>query len=280
MPLRLLALDVDGTLLDPEGVLRPTVREAVRAARERGLSVVLCTGRRYRTALPILEQLELEGPAVLHNGVVVKDARSGRTLHHNYLPDELYTPALAIMRSVAPPLVYVDRFHQGLDIVAEPADRAHAFQAEYLADNSEVTRVVASLDGHPPGAVVMLSCMADESTLRALHGEVKKTLSTRVRTNFVINKNYRGHILEIVSAASGKWPALHTLIRERGIAPKEVLAIGDDTNDAEMVRAAGLGVAMGNAGSTVKAAADYVASSNADDGVVEAIERFILDPAS
>jgi Cof subfamily protein (haloacid dehalogenase superfamily) len=276
MPFRLLALDVDGTLLDPDGVLRPTVQGAVRAARERGLSVVLCTGRRYRTALPILTKLELEGPAVLHNGVVVKDARSGRTLHHSYLPAEIYAPALATMRSVGPPLVYVDQFHEGLDIVAEPADRAHPFQAEYMADTSEVTRVVTSLDGPPSQAVVMLSCMADQTSLRALHAEVKNTLSGRIRTNFLLNKNYRGHILEIVSASSGKWPALQKILRERGLAPEDILAIGDDTNDAEMIGAAGLGVAMGNAEASVKAAADYVAKTNAEDGVVEAIERFVL----
>ena len=107
---------------------------------------------------------------------------------------------------------------------------------------------------------------------------MRRGLSARVRTNFRINKNYRGYILEIVSVASGKWPALQKVISERDIAPEEVLAIGDDNNDAEMIRAAGLGVAMGNAEPTVKAAADYVASSNADDGVVEAIERFILHP--
>jgi Cof subfamily protein (haloacid dehalogenase superfamily) len=276
MPFRLLALDVDGTLLDPDGVLRPAVREAVRAARERGLSVVLCTGRRYRTALPILEALELEGPAVLHNGVVVKDGRSGRTLYHHYLPNEIYALALATMRSVGAPLVYVDQYHEGLDIVAEPAERAHPFQAEYMADAHEVTRVVASLDDPPSKAIVMLSCMADRTRLQALRAEVKNTLSASVRTNFLLNKNYRGHILEIVSAVSGKWPALQKIIHERGIAPEDILAIGDDNNDAEMIGAAGLGVAMGNAGTRVKEAADYVARSNAEDGVVEAIERFIL----
>lgn len=276
MPFRLLALDVDGTLLDPGGVLRPAVREAVRATRRQGISVVLCTGRRYRTALPVLAELELKGPVVIHNGVVVKDGLSGRTLHHSYLPAEIYAPALAAMRSVSPPLVYVDQFHEGLDIVAEPASRVHPFQAEYMKDTRDVTKVVGSLDGPPSQAIVMLSCMADQASLRALHTEVETTLPGRVRTNFLLNKSYRGHILEIVSAASGKWPALHKVARERGIVADEIIAIGDDNNDAEMIEAAGLGIAMGNAEARVKARADYVARSNAEDGVVEAIERFIL----
>ncbi len=109
----------------------------------------------------------------------------------------------------------------------------------------------------------------------------RKSSVARVRIrsgsgNFLVNKNYRGHILEIVSAASGKWPALHKIMLERGIDAQEILAIGDDTNDAEMIRAAGVGVAMGNAQASVKDAADYVARSNGEDGVVEAIERFIL----
>jgi len=85
MHYRLLALDVDGTLLDPSGELRPTVRDTVMAVQQHGLQVVLCTGRRFRTARPLAQALQLNAPLVVHNGALVKDLASGQTLQQSYI---------------------------------------------------------------------------------------------------------------------------------------------------------------------------------------------------
>jgi Cof subfamily protein (haloacid dehalogenase superfamily) len=274
---RLLALDADGTVLDRSGAVSTRVRAAVRAAAEHGVRIVLCTGRRFRTAQPVLEALGLrEGAAVLHNGVVVKDVASGRTLRHRYLSREIYADALRLLRRVGAPLVYVDHHGEGLDLVAEPPERAHPFQGEYLRANAQVARIVESLGEPPSEALVMLSWMADEASLRDLEVEVAADLGPRVRTNFLINRNYRGHILEIVEAGSGKWPALLELARDLGVAAEEIMAIGDDANDAEMLAGAGLGVAMANAVPAALAAAGTVTASNEEDGAALAIERFLL----
>jgi HAD superfamily hydrolase (TIGR01484 family) len=95
---RLLALDIDGTLLDPYGHLGGGVQRAVAAAVRRGLQVVLCTGRRFRTALPIAHSLSLTGPILVHNGVVVKDIETGHTELECYFPTELFAEALTLMR--------------------------------------------------------------------------------------------------------------------------------------------------------------------------------------
>jgi len=276
MPYKILALDVDGTLLDSTGSLRQSTREAVHAARRHGLKVVLCTGRRHRTTRPILEGLGLEGPVVLHNGVVIKDAETGSTVSHRYLPASIYREVHALVAAVGPPLVYVDPPHGEFDIVTEVPERAHPYQREYLEDNERVTRWADSLEAPPPYSIIMLSCMADEARLRSLQAAVTAALGERVRTNFLMNKNYRGHILEFVAAASGKWAALRQVAEGLGVAKEEIVAIGDDTNDAEMIESAGLGLAMGNAVEEVQAVADHVVSSNDEDGVVEAIERFLL----
>ena len=89
MRYRLLALDLDGTTLDPYGNLTVGVRRAIAAAQQQGLRVVLCTGRRFPTALPFAESLGLDGPIVVNNGVLVKDIASGETLASRYLPPAL-----------------------------------------------------------------------------------------------------------------------------------------------------------------------------------------------
>src|SRR5262245_4750334 len=123
MHYRLLALDVDGTLLDPSGVLRQTVTDAVMAVQQRGLQVVLCTGRRFRTARPLAQVLQLDAPLVVHNGALVKDLASGQTLQQAYIPLDMYHQALALLRHLSTPMVYIDAFHENVDILTESIDR-------------------------------------------------------------------------------------------------------------------------------------------------------------
>ena len=108
MPYRLLALDIDGTILGPDREIAETTRQAIGEALRRGLRVVLCTGRRYRSALPIARGLGLPGPIVVHNGALVKDTTRGRTLEATYLAIELQAEVRAVLRTHGAPLVYVD----------------------------------------------------------------------------------------------------------------------------------------------------------------------------
>ena len=276
MRTRLLALDIDGTLLDPYGALTDGVREAVAAARQAGLEIVLCTGRRFRTALPIAQALELSGPIVVNNGALVKDLASGRTLHHRYLSMEVYPEVLALARSVGPPLVYVDAYPEPADFLTERSQEAHPFQREYLRDHGAHCRVVDDLAREGRDDVIMTSLMADATSLDALRVRAQAALGPRIHTHTLQNKNYQGVILEFLSPASGKWAALAQVAQLAGIASDAIAAIGDDSNDVEMLKRAGFGIAMGNAVDDAKAVAGFVARSNAEGGAVEAIERVLL----
>lgn len=278
MPIRLIALDLDGTALDPTGELRPAVVRAVERAKAAGVRVALCTGRRHRTSFPAIEALGLSGPAVVQNGVLIKDGPSGRTLERRGLDPDVYSEAIAMYRSVGSPLVFVDEpqtdfFYEAFD----PSSGTHDFQVEYLSDHGASGTQVANLAERPSDAVVMISCMASTDGLDHLRAQLVETLGERVRTNQIQNKNYRGDILEVVSPRSGKWAGVLWICENEGIDPADVLAIGDDRNDADMVEHAGVGVAMGNAIDSVKEVADYVAESNAEDGAARAIEKFALE---
>jgi len=273
---RILALDIDGTILDPYGRLPAAVREAVAAARRRGLWVVLCTGRRFRTALPWARELELDGSIIVNNGTLVKDIHSGETLRHVYLPIEEYAAVISFVRRRGSPLVYVDTYHERIDLITERCSETHAFQRAYLSDNVDFFQTVDDLREQPRSDVIMVSTMADEATLTAMCEEAREEFGERLRTHTLINKNYQGLILELLSPLSGKWAALEAIAAEANVDPKEIIAVGDDTNDIEMIRRAGLGIAMGNAAAEVKRAADHVVRSNAEGGVVEAIERALL----
>jgi len=276
MHYRLLALDVDGTLLDPHGTLRPAVHQAVTATKQRGLHVTLCTGRRFRTALPIAQTLELEHPLIVHNGALVKDPASGDTLQQRYMPHDVYHQGLALLRRLSTPMVYIDAFHEHVDILTESIEQAHPLQRAYLQDNLEHCHIVTDIDTPPLQGVVMMSIMADEPSLHTLRAQIVAALGERVRVNILASKIYGGHILEILHPAVSKWQALQQLAARMGIAPEAIVAVGDDHNDLEMIRHAGLGIAMGNAPPAVQAVADYVTGSNAEDGLTQALAHFVL----
>ncbi|MCH7708611.1 MAG: HAD family phosphatase [Myxococcales bacterium] len=276
MKYKLLALDLDGTLLDPYGKLTGAVREAVASAQRRGLEIVLCTGRRYRTTLPLLSELGLEGRVVVNNGALVKEIATGRTLHAHFLQPDLYPDALGFLRSQGPPLLYVDTYEEGFDVLTDAIGDPHEFQAEYLDDHSEHIRRVEDLASERRDDVIMLSTMGCVETLTQLRAEARERFGERIGTHLIQNKNYRGHILELFSPNSGKWAGLTFVAQQLGIEATEIAAIGDDWNDEEILRRAGLGIAMGNAVFEVQAAADQVVRSNAEGGAAEAIERVLL----
>ena len=276
MRYRLLALDVDGTLLDPAGELRPTVRDAVLAVQQHGLRVILCTGRRFRTALPLAQALQLAGPIVVHNGALVKDAMSGQTLQRQYMSAAMYLQAQLLLRQLSTPMAYIDAFHENVDIITEPVERAHPFQQEYLQDNLAHCRIVDTLNISPTHGVVLMGIMADGQSLHALRPAIEQALGSQGRVHLLLNKSYQGYIMEVLQAGVSKWQGLQSIAVQEGIAPEEIIAIGDDHNDLDMIRSAGLGIAMGNAVAEVQAAADVVTGSNAEDGLVQALARFVL----
>ncbi len=279
MEIRLVALDLDGTLLDPYGKLTSAVCSAVsRVTRHRELRVVLCTGRRFRTALPHAQALGLSGAIVVNNGAIVKDLTSGETLQHAYLPGSEFDEVIAHVRSHGPPLVYIDSYLDGVDILTERTERAHPFQREYVDDQGKVVTIVedvAQMGQTGRERVIMVSTMADAESLVELRRSASTRFGDRIQTHSLINKNYQGQILEFLSPAAGKWPALERLAASWEIAPAEIAAVGDDTNDAQMLGRVGLGIAMGNALPEVRAAARLVVRSNAEGGAVEAIEQIL-----
>jgi Cof subfamily protein (haloacid dehalogenase superfamily) len=271
MRYRLLALDIDGTTLDPDGEITDSARKAVNEALRAGLRVVLCSGRRYRSALPIARSLGLPGPIVVHNGALVKDTTHGRTLEATYLAVELQTEIRAVLRTHGAPLVYVDGWPDE-DLLTESQGSVHPHQAGYLDHYGSLCRRVPDLDAAPRADALMMSVVADAPAIETLRPHATRALGERVSAHALSNPKSGAHSLEILAPGTGKWPALRRLAGAEGIAPHEIAAIGDDRNDVDLIEAAGLGIAMGNAAPEVLAVADLVVSANDRDGVAEAIE--------
>ena len=276
---RLIAIDIDGTLLDGASQLRPAVREALRRAAEAGIQVLLCTGRRYRTALPVAQEAGLALPLVCHSGALVKDTGTHHTLASTPLARHELDGLLDALDGVGfTPLVYTDTFEQGCDFVVERGAPLTFYHEDYLAKNEGLYGHVPSLRDDLGADVVQVCTFAEIDELRAFKARLGGLLDHALTCHLLSSPHYIGHFLEFQSHGASKWSAIESLAASEGIADEAIVAIGDDENDISMLRGAGLGVAMGNAAAAVKAAAAVVTASNDDEGVARIIDT-ILDDA-
>jgi 5-amino-6-(5-phospho-D-ribitylamino)uracil phosphatase len=274
---RMVAIDLDGTLLRNDGTMSHRTRQALQAAVRQGIKVVICTGRRFRTTLPIVAELQLAVPVIVHGGQLIKDAGSYETLHHNYLSSDLCLAIIKFLKAHGvPPIVYVDLFAQGIDIYLDNERDGHPFHLKYLERNRPNCHFVGDVTQALCPQTIHVGALADRHSLELLDARIAPAFGASVRHLVLNNTNEEGAFLEIMSPNSSKWLALSRLIEMEGLTSAHVICIGDELNDLEMVKHAGLGVAMGNAVPAVKAVAQYVTRTNEEDGVAHVVEQFLL----
>ena len=279
MGYRLLALDVDGTLLDSAGVLRPRVRRAVRAAADAGCAVAIATGLRYHAACDIAAALGLDAPLILHNGAVVQRAHSGEVLAESPLAVDVAHAVAGIMAVSGAQVVAFPPPRLGDVVLAGPADLDGELAALYLADcGLRVHRrpLHAMFDGVGPLTMV---AMDSESRLDGVAAALAPRTDCRVTRNTFPLWGRRFHVLDVLAPETSKAAAVAALADRLGVPIADTVAIGDHFNDVEMLEAVGLGIAMGNAPAEVQVRADRVTGSCDEEGVAQALETLSFGPA-
>lgn len=263
---RLLVADIDGTLVTSAREITPRVLGAVRSAQRSGVRVCLATGRIWPSAEPYFRRLGADPPAILYNGGIVFDFGTGAVLRRVPLGRGHARAVLELLREfpeVQPHLYVGDRVY---------TDRANAYTERYKRKDSltveEVGDLVAFL---PPEPMKILIIGARSDLLRVM----ARIQALPMPINAVFSEET---YLEVLPQGSSKGAALEFVARHLQVPLTGAIAVGDNLNDLEMIRAAGLGVAMGNAPAELKAHAGYVTATNDDEGLAEVIERFVLGP--
>jgi Cof subfamily protein (haloacid dehalogenase superfamily) len=276
---RLLALDIDGTLLDRSGTLRPRTARAVARAAEAGIRPVLCTGRRYRRALPIAEALGVEAPLVCNSGALVKLALEHKTLWRADLDPCLVADLLALYADRGEIAVsFTDRAPDDADFVVALDPTGRPLVDDYLGQNRPHADVdpTWAIDPARSGPHYHICAIGERETMLDVRIAVESRFGGRVTTFVQRSPRYQGTMCEVLRHDASKWSALLHLAELWGIAPAEIVAVGDDMNDAPMILGAGLGVAMGHAPAEVKAVADLVTLDEESDGLARFIEDHML----
>ncbi len=265
MRYRLLVADIDGTLVTSTREITPRVLAAVREARGAGVRVCLATGRIWPSAEQYFRALGADPPAILYNGGLVYDFQTGTVLRRVPLAYDHARAVLELLRKfpeVQPHLYAGDRVY---------TDRASAYTRQYQRKDSLTVEEVGDLVAFLPSEPMKILIIGAREDLVRLQEQVR-ALPMPINTVFSEDT-----YLEILPQGNSKGAALEFVARQLRIPLAEVIAVGDNLNDLEMIRAAGLGVAMGNAPPELKAQAAYVTATNDEEGLAEVIDRFVLN---
>jgi Cof subfamily protein (haloacid dehalogenase superfamily) len=261
----LLAIDLDGTLVEPRKPVRPAVIAAVKRAQAAGVRVTIVTGRMYVGAKPFADELELDGPIVLYQGAVLADAKTGRFEREVSLPNavarRIYDVAKAHDLHV--------QFYRDDHFYVEN-DNAYA-QLYARTSGTEPVVVPSLLDAFAGRDSTKVNVVTDAARTPEIFALMERTCGPDA---YVTRSN--PEFVEMLSPEVDKGVALRLVAEHFGIPMARVAAIGDSYNDLPLLRAAGFSIAMGSSPDELKAVADAVVADVEHDGVVEAIERFVL----
>jgi hydroxymethylpyrimidine pyrophosphatase-like HAD family hydrolase len=278
---RLIALDLDGTLLNPQGHITPRVKEAVRAATRKGCIVTLATGRRHRPARRIAQELGIEVPLILYSGNLIYDTDQEKPLLHRTLGPAFVETALEFLSEMRVSVALLQSPLHGERIFIGPGEDTDPYLQAYAArpDREDlIGRCTLRQLLEVPDPLVVCGVGP---------GHLEETLFTHLKKWPHFDSNLYSYSLrtapvmdlhgfDFLPPDHNKGYALTWLAHHYGLALSETLAIGDSYNDLDMLQTAGLGVAMQNAAALVKAKADVITASNAEDGMAEALERYVL----
>lgn len=270
--IKLLAIDMDGTLLNEEKHIDTPQKEAVQKAIEAGIKVVLCTGRPLFGVLPVYEELELEKYnldeyVILNNGCSLRKTTNWELLDNKEITKE--------------DVIYLDKLRKGynLDLTVSNdndyfvvGDKANKYTIEdgklVYVDIKPISLEEATSEKH---TFFKSMYLGEEEEIQRFKNDNENLLKDKY--DAVLSQI---HIFEMLPFGTNKAAALKELAEKLGIEREEIMTIGDGNNDVEMLEFAGIGVAMGNGTESAKKVANYVTDTNENHGVAKAIEKYIL----
>lgn len=265
--IRAVCIDIDGTLVGREELISPRVCETLAKARAQGIEIIIATGRSRYTTMPIAYQIPPLGYAIVATGSVVMHLEKNTIVERNVLShDEALTATRALWDAGLSPRVYEDAIHSAR-ILFHPDRPIPKDISQRHTPWPELCKTI-------PFEPTSVEAFGTEAQMRPLAEALRKLLPPTM----VVIESHRHHYwyLEICSLRAGKGEGLKAIAKHLGLKPGNMMAIGDGLNDLDMLAEAGIGVAMGNALPEVQAAADYVTASQDQDGVAEAIEKWVL----
>jgi Cof subfamily protein (haloacid dehalogenase superfamily) len=279
MPYRMIAIDLDGTLLAPDGAVPPRARAAIHAALDAGLLVCFATGRNWTESKAILDTVGHHSTAVFVSGAMVIDARHEVTLHRTMMHPPLAREICAMLEDLGHSVLALQDTHKsgGVDYLATAGKQPNEAERLWREVTQTIVHEVPSLANWDHQNTIRIGVVAPSDDVRRALDELNQRFGDRVVSHCISVPAYGVDVMEIFDPAVNKWEGILHVARMHAVEPAEIVAVGDDVNDLPMLRNAGLGVAMGNARPEIRAAAARVIGRNDEDGLAIFLEQLVAD---
>lgn len=245
MSYKMVVMDLDGTLLNNEKKISRNDVDALNILHEKGIKIVVATGRNYYMAKNLTEQIKNISPVILaNNGAVVRRSDTDELIEHNYLPGETFQEIYNVgLKHKLYPVLHVDEYENGYDMLFEHEDTENIYLGYIKKGDTRARQVKFS----PKDVNNILSACYFEEFERLSEFSTEVSSLNRGSFNSICIRNIsRRALLEFLHVDGCKWRALKKYINMLSIKPEEVISLGDDNNDIEMLLNSGMGIAMKN----------------------------------
>jgi Cof subfamily protein (haloacid dehalogenase superfamily) len=276
--IRLLAIDIDGTLLDSRGRLPDAHREAVLDAYEQGLAITLVTGRSFHFALPVAKQFSIPLTLVCNNGALVKTG-NGETAMRRLLSREAARHVLADTQAYEDSVAIIFDRPDERQIVFERMDWSHPNRTGYYEKNKAfITQSSVPLAEMLTEDPIQVMFNGRVALMRELVGALRALpIANQCAVALTEYEHRDFSLVDVTAAGCCKGSTLAQWVERRGLTRAEVMAVGDNLNDVEMLDFAGTAVVMGNATQAVKERGYLVTGTNDEGGLARAIRQYALN---
>jgi Cof subfamily protein (haloacid dehalogenase superfamily) len=279
MAIRFIALDIDGTLLNSKFEVSPANRAAITEATQRGIEVALVTGRRYDFAMPVANQIDAPITMIVNNGALVR-TKSGQTLLRHLLPKETARRVVQATQAWRGATAVVFDRPQANQVILQSIDWDDPTRGAYYRRNREYLAAANPLESCLTEDPIQVMFTGGVTLMREAESALRR-VQFREEFNLAVTvyEDRDFSMIDVIHPRVTKGTTLAEWTASRAILPQEILAIGDNHNDLEMLSFSGIPVVMGNCVPELKQRGWHITGSNDDDGVAAAIERFALTQA-
>jgi len=276
----MIAIDLDGTLLSPQGTVTERAKAAVHRCLRAGLLVCFATGRNYTESRTVLDAVEHFDTAVFVGGAMVIDTKHRVTLHRMLMEPAMAAELCHTLESLGhAALALQDTNLAGVDYLVSDAIEMNESMRSWLELTQASVRRVPDLARGGHEHTVRIGIVASPEEIDEVRGALDTQFSGRLFYHSIFVPAQRVQVLEAFDPSVNKWEGVLHVARHHGIDPAGIIAIGDDVNDLHMIENAGLGVAMGNARSEVQQKAKLVIGSNREEGLAKFLEELVESQA-
>ena len=262
---KLVAFDVDGTLVGRELVISPKVKSAIARMLEAGTAGCLVTGRMYRATVPFARDLGLEAPVICYQGAAIVDPGTDEVLAHTALANEIVRELIATAERDGVHL----QLYRNDEYYCEARNRFSDLYAALSLTQPVVVPSLREAFAYSPATKAVI--IADEPLAAAYAEKLRGAFAGRANVTRSLPE-----FVEVLDPTVDKGVALRFVAERLGLSMDRTIAIGDSWNDEPLLRAAGFAIAMGSAPAELRAVSDAVVGDLEHDGVAEAIERYVL----